>query len=136
MSGFGGASKRRRAREFGEFPELVEYLSRRFPNVSRQQNAPEAQSEIHYHDTSAIKEEIARFKRLAGEGAPFGETFMTAASPGIIASTMLNVYYDSNEAYLAAIAHEMSKEYQAIHEAGLINRSCARGSSNDQIRNY
>jgi 5-methyltetrahydropteroyltriglutamate--homocysteine methyltransferase len=45
---------------------------------------------------------------------------MTAASPGIIASTMLNAYYDSNEAYLAAIAREMSKEYQAIHRAGLI----------------
>jgi 5-methyltetrahydropteroyltriglutamate--homocysteine methyltransferase len=33
---------------------------------------------------------------------------------------MLNAYYDSNEAYLAAIAREMSKEYQAIHRAGLI----------------
>jgi len=42
MSGFGGESKRRRGREFEEFPELVQYLARRFPNVSRQQNAPEA----------------------------------------------------------------------------------------------
>jgi hypothetical protein len=40
MSGFGGESKRRRGREFEEFPELVSYLTRRFPNVSRQQNAP------------------------------------------------------------------------------------------------
>ena len=40
MSGFGGESKRRRGREFEEFPELVQYLTRRFPNVSRQQNAP------------------------------------------------------------------------------------------------
>ena len=45
---------------------------------------------------------------------------MTAPSPGIIASTMLNAYYDTHEAYLAAIAREMSNEYQAIHKAGLV----------------
>ena len=120
MSGFGGESKRRRGREFEEFPELVQYLTRRFPNVSRQQNAPQAQSELRYHDTSAIDSEIARFVRVAKEGKPFAEAFMTAPSPGIIASTMLNAYYDSNEAYLAAIAREMSNEYLAIHKAGLV----------------
>jgi len=120
MSGFGGESKRRRGREFEEFPELVQYLTRRFPNVSRQQNAPEAQGELHYRDTSAIEAEIARYKRVAGEQRPFVESFMTAPSPGIIASTMLNAFYPSNEDYLAAIAREMKNEYQAIHKAGLI----------------
>src|SRR6516162_11022349 len=66
MSGFGGVSKRRRGREFEEFPELVASLMRRFPNVSRQQNAPEAQAEIHYKDTKDIESEIARFKAIAG----------------------------------------------------------------------
>ncbi len=120
MSGFGGESKRRRGREFEEFPDLVKYLAHRFPNVSRQQNAPEAQGELHYHDTSAIEGEIGRFKRIAREGNSFAETFMTAPSPGIIASTMLNAYYATNEAYLAAIAREMSNEYLAIHKAGLV----------------
>ncbi len=120
MSGFGGESKRRRGREFEEFPELVQYLTRRFPNVSRQQNAPEAQGELHYHDTAAIEREIALFQRAAAGSKPFAESFMTAPSPGIIASTMLNAFYDSNEAYLAAIAREMSNEYRAIHKAGLV----------------
>jgi 5-methyltetrahydropteroyltriglutamate--homocysteine methyltransferase len=120
MSGFGGESKRRRGREFEEFPELVQNLTRRFPNVSRQQNAPQAQGELHYHDTSAIEGEIARYLRIAGEGKPFMENFMTAPSPGIIASTMLNAFYDSNETYLAAIAREMRHEYLAIHKAGLV----------------
>jgi len=120
MSGFGGESKRRRGREFEEFPELVEYLTHRFPAVSKQQNAPQAQGELHYHDTSQIEAEIARYKRVAGDGKPFAEEFMTAPSPGIVASTMLNAYYDSNEAYLAALAREMSKEYLAIHRAGLV----------------
>jgi 5-methyltetrahydropteroyltriglutamate--homocysteine methyltransferase len=120
MSGFGGESKRRRGREFEEFPELVEYLTHRFPAVSKQQNAPQAQGELHYHDTAQIEAEIARYKRVAGDGKPFAEEFMTAPSPGIVASTMLNAYYDSNEAYLAALAREMSKEYLAIHQAGLV----------------
>jgi 5-methyltetrahydropteroyltriglutamate--homocysteine methyltransferase len=118
MTGFGGVSKRRRGREFEEFPELVALLTRRFPQVSKQQNAPEARGEIHYRDTKDIEAEIARFKAIAGRG--FAESFMTAASPGIISSTMLNAYYDSHEAYLNAIAREMSKEYQAIHRAGLV----------------
>ncbi|MGB6539526.1 MAG: cobalamin-independent methionine synthase II family protein [Xanthobacteraceae bacterium] len=120
MSGYGGESKRRRGREFEEFPELVEYLTHRFPAVSKQQNAPQAQGELHYHDTAQIEAEIARYKRVAGDGKPFAEEFMTAPSPGIVASTMLNAYYDSNEAYLAALAREMSKEYLAIHQAGLV----------------
>jgi 5-methyltetrahydropteroyltriglutamate--homocysteine methyltransferase len=120
MSGFGGESKRRRGRELEEFPELVEYLTHRFPAVSKQQNAPQAQGELHYHDTSQIEAEIARYQRVAGDGKPFAEEFMTAPSPGIVASTMLNAYYDSNEAYLAALAREMSKEYRAIHRAGLV----------------
>jgi 5-methyltetrahydropteroyltriglutamate--homocysteine methyltransferase len=120
MSGFGGESKRRRGREFEEFPELVGYLTRRFPNVSRQQNAPQAIGELHYHDTSAIESEIARFQRIAGETKAFAEAFMTAPSPGIVASTMLNAFYDSNEAYLDAIAREMRHEYLAIHKAGLL----------------
>src|SRR6185503_19493485 len=63
MSGFGGESKRRRGRDFEEFPELVELLIQRFPKRSRMQNAPEAQADLHYLDTSAIEQEIARFRR-------------------------------------------------------------------------
>src|ERR1700676_3910873 len=95
MSGFAGVSKRRRGKEFEEFPELVQNVVRRFPHQSKQQNAPEAQSEIRYLDTSAIKDEIRRFKEIVGSTQAFSESFMTAASPGIIASTMLNAYYDS-----------------------------------------
>jgi 5-methyltetrahydropteroyltriglutamate--homocysteine methyltransferase len=119
MSGFAGVSKRRRGQEFEEFPELVDYLTRRFPNPTKnQQGAPEAQSALKYLDLKPIESEIARFKRIAGNA--FSELFMTAASPGIISSTMLNAYYPSHEAYLDAIAREMSKEYQAIHKAGMI----------------
>jgi len=119
MSGFGGVSKRRRGREFEEFPELLAYMMKRFPQQTKGQHAaPEAQGELKYLDIKPIQEELERFKRVAGSAFP--EAFMTAASPGIISSTMLNAYYNSHEAYLDAIAREMKNEYEAIHKAGLI----------------
>lgn len=120
MFGFAGESKRRRGRDFEDFPELVDQLIRRFPKRSRMQNAPEAQAELRYLDTSTIEVEIARLKLSVQASGAFAETFMTAPSPGIISSTMLNAYYPSQEAYLMAIAREMRKEYIAIHEAGLV----------------
>ncbi len=64
MTGFAGISKRRRGREFEEFPELVASLMRRFPNVSKQQNAPEAQQAIRYKDIGPIERELKRFKEM------------------------------------------------------------------------
>src|SRR5262249_14130678 len=121
MAGFAGVSKRRRGREFEEFPELMSYLLRRFPHTSQQQNGPECQGELRYLDIAPLRAEIARFKSIAAAGAgAFAECFMTAPSPGIISSTMLNAHYASHDAYLAAIAREMRNEYQAIHRAGLL----------------
>ena len=118
MAGFAGVSKRRRGREFEEFPELVEQLKRRFPQVSKQQNAPECQAELKYLDLKPIENEIARFKRVSD--GKFSEQFMTAPSPGIISSTMLDAFYGSQDKYLSAISREMKNEYQAIHKAGLL----------------
>jgi 5-methyltetrahydropteroyltriglutamate--homocysteine methyltransferase len=120
MSGFGGESKRRRGRDYEEYPELVEDLMRRFPKRSRMQNAPEAQRELHYPDTSAIGREIERLRNAVGAVGAFAECFMTAPSPGIISTTMFNAYYDSHERYLMALAREMSHEYRAIHQAGFV----------------
>jgi len=116
MAGFAGVSKRRRGKEFEEFPELVASLLRRFPHVSKQQNAPECQKELKYLDLKPIESEIARFKKIAQ--GKFAEQFMTAPSPGIISSTMLDAFYGSQDKYLTAISREMKNEYQAISKAG------------------
>ncbi len=136
MSGFAGISKRRRGREFEEFPELIAQLTRRFPHVSKQQNAPECQRELHYLDIKPLQSEIARFKTIATEKAHFAELFMTAPSPGIISSTMLDAFYGSQEKYLAAIAREMKNEYQAIHKAGLILQIDAPDLAMDRTMMY
>src|SRR5215475_6058268 len=120
MSGFAGESKRRRGRDYEEFPELVEVLMHRFPKRSRMQNAPEARNELKYLGADPIREELARLKRAVETTGAFSDCFVTAPSPGIVSTTMLNAYYDSQESYLTALAREMRKEYMAIHEAGLL----------------
>lgn len=134
MAGFGGVSQRRRGREFEEFPELVANLMRRFPHVSKQQNAPQCQGELKYLDIKPLESEIARFKTIA-QGR-FREQFMTAPSPGIISSTMLDAFYGSQDAYLRAIAREMKHEYQAIAKAGLILQIDAPDLAMDRTMMY
>jgi 5-methyltetrahydropteroyltriglutamate--homocysteine methyltransferase len=118
MSGFAGESKRKVGKDFAETPELIEQFLRRFPKRGKISNAPQAQAEVKYHDLSQIESELARFRRCAPKGT-FVEEFATAPSPGIVATTLQNVFYDSHERYLDALARELRHEYMAIHDAGL-----------------
>jgi 5-methyltetrahydropteroyltriglutamate--homocysteine methyltransferase len=118
MAGFGGESQRPLNRELAEIPELVEMQRLRFPRRSRNRNAPAAIGEVRYLDTGPVEREITRLKALAA--GRFAETFMTAPSPGIIATTLTNRHYDTDGAYLAALAREMRQEYLAIHRGGLV----------------
>ena len=46
-------------------------------------------------------------------------TIHPAASPGILALTLGNRYYDSHEDYVFALAEELRKEYEIIVSHGL-----------------
>jgi 5-methyltetrahydropteroyltriglutamate--homocysteine methyltransferase len=134
MEGFAGVSNRRRGKEFDDFPDLVANLQRRFPHMSKQTNAPQCQSELKYRDIKPLQDEITRFKEIAG--SRFSECFMTAASPGIISSTMLDAYYGSQDKYLTAISREMKHEYQEIYKAGLILQIDAPDLAMDRTMMY
>jgi len=72
-------------------------------NIDRSFAGIDAVAELHYQDTAALQTELSRFKRLAAAvGPPFTECFFAEPSPGIIATTILNAYYPSHEAYLEA----------------------------------
>ena len=121
MSGFGGESKRPFGREWIELPLFTQKFMARLPKTGKVFGCPEAVADIKYHDKEAIKTELARFKRHAGEVKPsFPEMFFAEPSPGIIATTMLNAYYKTYEDYLSAIAREMHYEYKSVVDAGLI----------------
>lgn len=115
MQGFGGESARPRPRDYVDFPSLLVQHRQRFPRRSKVSNAPQAIAEVRYDDLTPAREECRMFRSaLDGLTKPPVEAFMTAASPGIIATTMLNAHYDSHEAYVFALARQMRKEYELI----------------------
>jgi 5-methyltetrahydropteroyltriglutamate--homocysteine methyltransferase len=121
MSGFGGVSKRPYGKEFLEFPQFTERMMQRIPKTGKVFDAPQAIDDIRYLGTALLDVEIARLERLSAKhGSAFAGRFMNAPSPGIVACTMLNAYYDSQEAYLDAIARELRIEYRRVVEAGFI----------------
>jgi 5-methyltetrahydropteroyltriglutamate--homocysteine methyltransferase len=120
MKGFGGESKRSTPWDMREFPQYVEVIGRRgVPGGTKFFNAPQAIGPLSYNDLSGVRKECDMFDKSAA--ARFPERFMTAAAPGIIATTMLNGgYFDTHERYVMAVADEIRKEYEYIHSRGFI----------------
>ncbi|MFI5395626.1 MAG: cobalamin-independent methionine synthase II family protein [Candidatus Binatia bacterium] len=122
MSGFGGQSARPIMKDIIQYPSFLEL---KLPDFSRTMvsliNAPKAIGEVRYLDRSALEKECADFRRIAGQQpSQFAESFMTAASPGIVASAMLNDYYERYEDYVAAAADALKTEYEYIAMQGLV----------------
>lgn len=121
MRGFGGESKRALARDLIDFPDYAAMLDARRRAAARIGNAPQAIAEIEYADLGEAARECDLFLRLTdAHPAKFAERFMTAASPGVIATVLLSAHYDSHERYVMALAREMRKEYALIHARGLV----------------
>jgi 5-methyltetrahydropteroyltriglutamate--homocysteine methyltransferase len=121
MTGFGGKSKRRMPTDYVKFPRYRRLMENRFPHLgSISAGAPQALAELQYVDGEQAQRDCERVtRRLSGRAEPV-QGFMTAPSPGIIATTMLNAFYDSHERYVFALARELAKEYAIVHRAGLI----------------
>ncbi|HKU99005.1 MAG TPA: cobalamin-independent methionine synthase II family protein [Vineibacter sp.] len=121
MKGFGGASSRPMPTDYAEFPGFAKAMAARFTRRSKVRDAPQAVADVRYEDLTAAEQECALFEGAsAGHAGQYVERFMTAASPGIIATTMLNAHYDSHEKYVFALAREMKKEYELIVARGFI----------------
>jgi 5-methyltetrahydropteroyltriglutamate--homocysteine methyltransferase len=67
----------------------------------------------------ALAHDLANM-RAAVDAARPAEAFLTAASPGVVASFLPNNYYRGHEDYVTAIAEAMREEYAAIAAAGFV----------------
>jgi 5-methyltetrahydropteroyltriglutamate--homocysteine methyltransferase len=114
MTGFAGVGHRPEKRDLLDHPDFVELVRNRRGQVSLMA-APAANSDVAYRDTAEAEAECALVA-----GAPFQETFMTAASPGIVACVMENRYYRSTEGYILALADALAVEYRCIVDRGLL----------------
>jgi len=116
MDGFGGASQRALMRDLTDHPDFVELQIPRFQRMKvNLMAAPAAVDAISYRDTSEVEAECA----LVAD-AGFEQTFMTAASPGIIASAMQDQHYGTRDEYVRALGDALATEYHYIVDRGLL----------------
>jgi 5-methyltetrahydropteroyltriglutamate--homocysteine methyltransferase len=116
MTGFGGASRRALMRDLADHPDYVELALPRFARMKvNLMSAPAAIGAVGYRDTAELDAECA----LVAD-SPFAETFMTAASPGIVVSAMENRFYSSDAEYVHAVAAALRVEYRSIVDRGLL----------------
>jgi 5-methyltetrahydropteroyltriglutamate--homocysteine methyltransferase len=120
MRGFGGESKRRMSRDIAEHPDYMARLARMRSGSARINDAPQAVAEIAYTDLGEATAECDLFQRCVAGTKGFAEPFMTAASPGVIATIMLDAFYGSHERYIKALAREMRREYELIVARGFV----------------
>ena len=119
MRGFGGESKRPLSRDLLDHPDYAARLARQRAGAARIADAPQAIADVAYTDLGEAIAECDLFHRCVDVGK-FAEAFMTAASPGVIATIMLDAYYGSHEKYVRALAREMRKEYELIVGRGFV----------------
>jgi len=124
MSGFGGGWTRRPMADIVRYPGFaaavgVDDTGKRV--VSNRGRLPQAVGEVRYLDRALVEAECADFRAaLDAAGGGFAEPFMTAPSPGIIAAALANAWYDTEDAYLAALGEALRVEYETIVRAGFL----------------
>jgi 5-methyltetrahydropteroyltriglutamate--homocysteine methyltransferase len=95
-------------------------LARMRAGSARINDAPQAVAEVAYTDLGEATAECELFQRCVAGTTGFTEPFMTAASPGVIATIMLDAFYGSHERYIRALAREMRREYELIVARGFV----------------
>ncbi|WP_110640625.1 methionine synthase [Salinicola sp. CPA57] len=126
MTGFGGEGRRKPTLDIQRFPGYAEHMARQIgvsEDLAKVWNTPLAQRAVQYDPTLAgVKAELASFDAALAHRARPLETFLTAASPGVVTTTMLraenNPDYPTDRDYVLAVAREMKQEYEAIVAAG------------------
>jgi len=123
MTGFGSSWTRWPRGDVERYPLLKAQMREMLANREALNNMdpPKTIGEINYIDPDAVDAECRDFRAaLDRKPGAFVEPFLTAPSPGIIVGAMKNEYYDSEEAYLAAVAAALQIEYEAIVRNGFL----------------
>ena len=122
LEGFNGISERELFKDFANYPDFGQVWANRGMVMSKVFDAPAASEPVRYKDLAPAKRECDLFdEALKAHTGKYAETFMTAASPGIVCTTMRNGgAYDSHANYVRAVAKELKKEYELIHSRGYI----------------
>ncbi len=117
ITGFEGDSPRRAPADLEAHPSFLERMAKTggTPTYKR----PQCVGPIEVKDMGPCQEDIANLKAATAIHQPV-ESFLNAASPGVIALFQPNVHYPDHRTYLFALADAMRSEYEAIVAAGIV----------------
>ena len=121
MSGFEGSERSApiRGADMLDFPEYARASAGGMGSSGVHMKRPACTGPIAYRDRDALRTDLENLKAAVGT-AKVAESFVSAASPGVVTFFLSNKYYPSHEAYLRAIAEAMRTEYEAICAAGFV----------------
>jgi 5-methyltetrahydropteroyltriglutamate--homocysteine methyltransferase len=124
LSGLGGSWERPSRADVDRYPDFKRMWTEQHASktqVSALGGLPKAIGEVRYVDARAIDAECRDFQSvLADNPGVFVEPFMSAPSPGILATAVRNEHYDTLANYLAALGRALQVEYEAIVRNGLL----------------
>ncbi|MBI3709180.1 MAG: cobalamin-independent methionine synthase II family protein [Proteobacteria bacterium] len=124
LSGLGGTWERPPRSDVERYPVFKQMRARMMGAmtvVGVQSHLPKAIGEIRHTDPNSVHDECVDFlEAIAQSGGNFVEPFITAPSPGILATAIRNEYYDSDDAYIVALGKALQVEYEAIASHGLV----------------
>ncbi|MGE0425735.1 MAG: cobalamin-independent methionine synthase II family protein [Reyranellaceae bacterium] len=128
MSGFGGRGHRRLWQDGVRYPGFVEMRNRAMSGRAwvSQLQPPKVIGPVAYLDPNAIAAECRQLQRVLVETAtPHAEAFICAPSPGMVASAIPNEHYETDQAYIDALAAALRVEYEAVvHHGFLLQIDC------------
>src|SRR5215472_9616365 len=124
LSGLGGSWERPSRADVDRYPEFKRMWTEQHAartQVSSLGGLPKAIGAVRYLDARAIDDECRHFNAVLAENPNvFVEPFMSAPSPGILATAVRNEHYDTLANYLAALGQALKVEYEAIVGSGLL----------------
>jgi 5-methyltetrahydropteroyltriglutamate--homocysteine methyltransferase len=124
LTGLGGMGTRPMHADLDAYPQYKSAFQQRVTSpdkVSNRANLPKAVGEVRYRNPALIQAECADFRAaLVEHNGGYTEAFLTAPSPGIIASIVQNEHYDTFESYVDALAVALRVEYEAIVRNGFL----------------
>ncbi len=117
ISGFDGDSDRQPPSDLEEFPGFLkrQASSGGTPTYRR----PCCVGDIKVKDMGPVQVDIDNLLHAISVHKPT-QSFMNAASPGVIALFQPNQHYATHADYLEALADAMAHEYKAITDAGIV----------------
>ncbi|NIR82992.1 MAG: cobalamin-independent methionine synthase II family protein [Gammaproteobacteria bacterium] len=121
MAGFSGRWQRVERQDVARYPRFGDQMRALAAGrvAVSSFDPPKATGPVRYIDSRPVVDECRSFRvALDAATGSFVEPFLTAPSPGIVASAMRNEYYDSEAAYLQAVADALRVEYEAIVAQG------------------